>query len=259
MARNDKTGEPPASHGEWEAVHDALVVAGKMANAAMLAVRSLQHVVNIRHVSTDPRTKLALSPEQAKVLNFLRAQFRVSEPDPDPQEVLNVTTAYERISKRLITLSRNSFRMVTGAVAQQVAGNAGGDTFGYVVDEHPDTIYLNETYFSTTGSGRELPGPQPRSLPKPGMGPGKGVVTTPAEGMHILYSLSFRAGVILHEAVHLTYPSEGPVHRAIRGGAKIQEDDNGAVGFPQVKSYLQAIGEAYVYERFAAAVYNATP
>jgi len=255
MARNDTTGELPASHGEWEAVHDALVVACDMARKAMLAVQSLQHVVNLRHVSGDPRTTPRFSPEQARTLTFLRAQFRVTE--PDPQEVLNVTTAFELIWKRLAKLGRQSFRMVSGEVAKQVAGQAGGDTFGYVVDGQPDTIYLNETYFSTTGSGRPSPGPQPRQSVKPGTVPGKAVVTIPADEVHILQPLSFRAGVVLHEAVHLVYPSEGPVHRALRYGAVLQGYDGGETGFAEVKSYLQAIGEAYVYERFARAVYTA--
>ena len=204
--------------------------ARKMAKAALDGLRSVQ--VMQLYLGSDPRLKPALSPRQSSILALLAEQFRLT--NPDLQDVMNVADVYQRLLHRLNRLERTSFRMVTNAVASQGRGPGGGDTFGYVRPEQPDLIYLNEMYFSLTGKG----GPS-------------GV-----DEMHILQPLDSRAEVILHEAVHGLFRAgaAGAVHRDVDRGGTLEADDK--TGYPQIKTYSQAIGDAYVYGRFAHAVYS---
>lgn len=259
MARNDKRGELPTLPQEWGLVQEGLQVAVRMAQIAEQAVRDLLPAVMHMRQLSDPRLSPTLTQRQSDVFRFLQTQFRLPA-NPDYQDVANVADAFQRIHRRLASLNRNMFRMVTAAVANAESNREGGDTFGYVDPSQPNVIFLNEMYFSL-GSGRAMhtPAPPPRSVQRqpPRLGsstPPRGVVTSPLDEMHILHPTPFRAGVILHEAVHLAYGADGAVHRAVRGGTAVREG-GGSDAFPEIRSYMQAIGDAYVYERFAKAVY----
>ncbi len=249
MARTDRSGEMPSVHGEWHVVNEALQVAIRMATRTEQAVRSIVPLLIRMKNLTDPRMGPVLTRSQSDMLRFLDAQFRLS--NPDPQDAMNIADAFQRIRQRLGTFSRSHFRMVSQAIASQESNRSAGDTFGYFDPQQPNLIYLNEMYFSR-GSGRDQPAPVPRPRVQPA-GRQRAVVTTLPEEMHILYSLDERAGVILHETVHMLYGADGAVHRAVRDGTAIAEA-GGDVGFPQIRSFMQATSDAYVYERFAKAV-----
>jgi len=250
MARNDRAGELPSVPSEWHLVNEALQLAIRVAAQTEQAVRSLVPLLIRMKLLTDPRLRPVPSRDQSDVLRFLDAQFCLS--NPDPQDVVNVADAFRRIQQRLSSLNRHLFRMIGQAVANQEAGRSGGDTFGYFDPQQPNLIFLSETYFSL-GSGRNRPAAAARPRVQ-GTAPQRAVVTTLPDEIHVLQPLSVRAGVILHETVHMLYGADGEVHRAIRDGTTIAEG-GGDVGFAQIKTFTQAMDDAYVYERFANAVY----
>jgi hypothetical protein len=252
VARNDTTGEIPSQQQEWALVQDALRLATRIAETTAQAVRPLGPAVAQRTPIVDPRLVPALPRQQATVLRYLQIQFRVS--NPGFLEVMNVADGFQRIQQRLSSLRRDSFRMVTQAVTNAESGRAGGDTFGYVMPEQPDFIFLNDTYFSL-GVVRAQPAPRPQPHPS---GPRRAVVTPVLEEVRVLQDLPTRAGVVLLETVHLVMGADGAVHRAVRYGTTTSSG-SGDVPFPEVHTYLQALGDAYVWERFARAVFALQP
>lgn len=210
------------------------------------------HVVSER----DPRTPGRSSPYQSRVLSLLGIHFRLSL--PAPQEVDDLREAYQRIHKRLTSLKRGSFRLVTHEVVKREAGSAGGDTFGYVLPEKPNTIFLNETYFSLPRQPAGGTTHKPNPFTQPRLGAVRGHVEVEQAGVRIQHPRIERASVILHEAIHLCYGAAGAIHRALRRGENVGtsgQDCN--VGYPQISNYNAAIGDAYVFERFAHCVYQA--
>ena len=274
MARNDESGEAPqTANGEWQEIENALRLAVEM---AMMTADGLDSVVSqqIRtypRTEPDPRVSSHSSPYQSRILSLLQVHFRLQP--PDPQEVANLRDAYRRIHQRLTGLSRISFRLVSDGVARRVSGEGRGDTFGYVVGRTLP-IFLNETYFGQTRqnardssprsspttrvhgvAGSQLPG-SPRGQRAPG--PVRGHVEVEQGGVRITYSREIRAGVILHETVHVCYGAEGAVHRAIRSGESVASDvEDCSVGYRQITSYTAALNDAYVFERFARCVHQA--
>lgn len=244
--------------GEWGEIRVALQLARGIARTTAEALRSVQQPqIKMRAVTEpDPRIASGLSPYQSRVLSLLSIHFKLSL--PAPQEVMDIRDAYQRILKRLIGLRRQSFKLVADAVVRKVAGSGRGDVFGYVISQGSKTIYLNETYFSLTQQGTSQTKPNPNPFTGPRTGAVRGHVEVEQSGVRITYSREIRAGVILHETVHLCYGADGAIHRALRYGANVttsNEDCN--AGYPQIKDYNAAIGDAYVYERFAHCVYQA--
>lgn len=259
MARNDRFGEEPqVATGEWREIKLALQLASKMAKTTADVLASVrQDQIRMHAVSErDPRIPRRLSPYQSRVLSLLGVHFRLRL--PAPQEVDDLREAYQRIHKRLTSLKRGSFRLVTHAVVKREAGSAGGDTFGYVLPEKPNTIFLNETYFSLPRQPARRIKPNPNPFIQPRSGAVRGHVEVQEAGVRIQHPRIERASIILHETTHLCYGAAGAVHRALRRGANVgtgSQDCN--VGYPQITNYNVAIGDAYVFERFAHCVYQA--
>ena len=261
MARNDKTGEEPqVATGEWGQIQLPLRLACKMARMTADALDSVRQDQIKMHAASepDPRIPRRLSPYQSRVLSLLGVHFRVRL--PAPQEIDNLYIAYQGIHKRLTRLKRTSFRLVTDAVARQQTETVGGDIFGYVLPGNPNTIFLNETFFSLARQPSRQTRPKPNPFIQPRTGAVRGHVEVEEGGERVIYSREFRAGTILHEATHLRFGfgAAGAVHRALRHGTNVDTGNpDCTVGFPQITSYTAAIGDAYVYERFARCVYNA--
>lgn len=258
MGRNDTSGEIP-SRSDWQEIQQALHVAMEMAQLTRDGLASITPSQTRQHVlrEPDPRLSRGLNPHQARILSLLTLHFRLNP--PEPTEIMNLRDAYLHIHQRLSALQQSSFRIVSHNVANSGDRGAGGDTFGYVIPGQ-DFIYLNETYFSltqrpesplTTNTGNSPTGT--------GTGRVRGTVTVDPDSMRIITSLEERASIILHETVHLCYGAAGAVHRALRSGENI---DIGTIdcniGFPQISSYSAALGDAYVYQRFARCVYRLT-
>jgi hypothetical protein len=254
MARNDRSGEVP-TQVEWREIERALQLARRFAQTTAQALQSLRSQQIRAHVSRQPDPRLARGPTpgQATILSLLRIHFKLQT--PDPQEVMNLAEAYGRIHRKLAGLTRQSFRLVTDVVARAGAGSGGGDTFGYVIPGQPNTIYLNETYFSMQTESGGAASAQRSSSPAPTSGRVRGLVQPDHAGMRVQHSLNERAGVILHETVHLVYGADGAVHRALRNRERVDTDTVTChAGFPQITSYRAAMNEAYVYTRFARCV-----
>ncbi|MCB1791255.1 MAG: hypothetical protein KDJ24_13240 [Gammaproteobacteria bacterium] len=257
MARNDRDGEVPSTRtNEWRDVQAALQLARQMAQGTAQALRSLQFPAMRSHVlrPADPRLAAQPSQRQARVRALLVTHFRLR--GFDPFDVLNLTDGYRRLHRRLMRLDRGSFRMVTSQVANSVAAGGGGDTFGYVMPDD-DHIYLNETYFSLGGGAAT--DPSSRGTGAVRSRTGRSEVVAGGGDVHVQQSLPVRAGVILHEATHLVFGADGAVHRAINAGTSITvSGDDCTHGYPQIMTLTQAIGDAYVWEKFAHCVHAAT-
>ncbi len=259
MARNDRSGEEPqVATGEWREIQLALQLASKMAKTTADVLGSVRQDQIKMHVVSehDPRIPGRLSPYQLRVLSLLSIHFRLNL--PAPQQVNELHEAYQRIHKRLTSLKRGSFRLATYEVVKREAGSAGGDTFGYVLPEKPNTIFLNETYFSLPRQPAYRTTPKPNPFIQPRTGAVRGHVEVEQAGVRVQHPRIERASVILHEAIHLCYGAAGAIHRALRRGENVgtsSQDCN--VGYPQISNYNVAIGDAYVFERFAHCVCRA--
>ena len=257
MARNDLSGETPsASGGEWRKIQLALQLARGMARLARDGLDSVRQPQIRQHVlrQPDPRLGGSLSPQQSTIESLVTTQFKLSL--PDPLEVMNLREAFHRIHQQLVRLGRESFRMVSHQVAN--AGSAsGGDTFGYVI-RGQNLIYLNETYFGSSAPGGDRPSAAVANRASdPRTGGRRGIVTVDQAGIRLIHSREKRASIILHEAVHLCYGAVGAVHRALRAGQDVDTATvNCGAGFPQISSYTAALGDAYVYARFARCIYR---
>lgn len=257
MGRNDTSGEMPSvTNGEWHEIKLALQVAREMARLTRDGLDSIRQSQIRRHALTQPDPRLAgsLNQRQSRILSLLTTHFKLRL--PDFIEVMNLREAYHRIHQRLIGLGQGSFRMVTHRVANS-SRVAGQDTFGYVM-LGKNFIYLNETYFSRP---QQPQSPRTANARNPAAdtrtGRGRGTVRVDQAGIRIIYSREKRASIILHEAVHLCYGAAGAVHRALRSGEDIDtETVNCDAGFSQISNYLAALGDAYVYARFARCIYR---
>ena len=250
MARNDQTGELPSTRtDEWQDVEAALLRAGRMATSAAQGVASLPQQ---GPAPAPPGTRPPAPPvtPQARIRALLATHFRL--PNPGAFELLNIAERYRRLQVRLSNMTRESFRMVTAAVAESVAQGGHGDVFGYVNRDVPrdqQRIFLNEVYFSM-GSGTSAPASSSAGAV---IGRARGGhVAVGGAGSHVQHSLQVRASVILHEAAHLVLGGDGAVHRAINAGTRITvPPDDCSRGYLQIVTMRQATGDAYVWEKFA--------
>lgn len=258
MARDDQTGELPSTRtNEWQDVQAALQRAREMAATTAQALGTLQGAAIRRQVVRPSDTRLTARPSnlQARIRVLLGTHFRL--PNPGAFDVLNLVDGYRRLHRRLMRLNRQSFRMVTAQVADGVAQGGAGDTFGYVLPDDRNTIYLNETYFSL-GGGTAPAGPASGGTVTRTR---RSVVQAGGGGVHIQQPLPVRAGVVLHETAHLVFGANGAVHRAINAGTpNTIGSTNCSATYPQIMTLTQAMGDAYVWERFAHCVHAvATP
>ncbi len=257
MARNDSSGETPLTGGdEWREIQLALQIAQVMARMAKDGLDSIRQPQIRQHVlrPPDPRLGRPLSPQQTNIESLLTTYFKLRM--PDPLEVMNLQDAFHRIHQRLLGMGRESFRMVSHQVAND-SSEPGGDTFGYVITGQ-NLIYLNETYFGGASPGGSTPGATNiNSATTPGSGGRRGIVSVDPAGIRLVHSREKRASVILHETVHLCCGAAGAIHRALRAGEDVDtETISCRTGFPQISSYRAAIGDAYVYARFARCIYR---
>ena len=254
MARDDQTGELPSTRtDEWRDVQAALLRAQRMAASAAQGVDSMRQQ---RPAPSPPGTGPPAPPvtPQARIRSLLATHFRL--PAPVAFDLLHIAERYRALHSRLSGLNRQSFRMVTDAVANAVAQGGHGDVFGYVHRDVPidaQRIFLNEAYFSMGGGG--APAPAPHSSDASSGQPRRAEVTADGAGLHVQQSLQVRASVILHEAAHLVFGAEGAVHRAINSGTRITvSSDDCSRGYTQIMTNRQATSDAYVWEKFALCV-----
>ena len=74
----------------------------------------------------------------------------------------------------------------------------------------------------------------------------------------MLSSITERGAAILHEGVHSLFGggAAGTIHRGIQHGDEPPDDNDGTAAFPQIKTYGQAVMDAYVIARFARLIYE---
>jgi len=236
MGRNDKKGRKPSiSKGEWAPIREGRDLAIKITNKVKIALDALQLQQNFSRGSQlnrdrDPRTASRPDKKHDKIFSLLHTFFKIKP--PDPHNIANLRHAFGVINHRLNSVQPKLVRLVTNAVANS-DDNTGGDTFGYVLPGEK-IIYLNEDYFTTTFH-KNVTGVQ---LRKP-------------------QTVETRAEVVMHETIHLCYGADGVIHRELRYNSKFNLDAyNCKTGYPQIKSTLQAMNDAYVWAQFAMCLYK---
>jgi len=234
MAAQKKEGRIPANNNyEWKFIKAAKKLALKKLNFTISKIQEIPSTkyLSIKNTGVDKRVQKKLTDPHSALLILICQHFKIKK--PGPLDVKNILDSYRKIRKTLRSYDRDLFRLVSEKTAKEHM-ESGGDFFGYVIPGDT-TIYLNEVYFvfsKPTETGLQT---------KPYVSP------------------SFCADALIHEIFHVCYSSNGVIHRALTAKSmKVSELDNISCesGYTQVKTNLQAMGEAYVFHHFSKCVYQ---